>query len=234
MKIDATIIRLTIAQCRLFCDWPAVDINRLVDAADFMVVESGIRVADAGAQLEYLYLIATGSMRITRPIKPGQEFGGWPLLPGDAYGLLPLLAQQPSLYAATCREKCILVRIPEESLIESIVKNGQRVFPLVTELYRRYAALLSYHQSFATYSVRARVATVLLSIAARMPSGSSIANVCLSQLEIAGILGTRRQVVNRAIRSLEHDGAIVVKYSRILLIDLCKLEKLSRDENIYL
>lgn len=229
--MNITLIRLTVTQSELFSGWPACDATRLIEAADLITIESGIHLAEAGDRTDYLYLLAVGSIRLKRPIQSGLELGGLPLLPGDFYGLTPLITGQPLLFTAICREDCVLVRIPGKPFLEIIANNSNLFFSLFFAAHRQYVALLNCYESVTMRSVRARVATILISIGARMRSRNSLANVRLSQEEIAGMLGTRRQVINRALKSLEDECAIVVKYGRILLVDLQKLEKLSRDED---
>ncbi|MDN7676440.1 Crp/Fnr family transcriptional regulator [Burkholderia oklahomensis] len=227
------LIQLTISQSELFSSWFAEDVAELVEVADLITIDAGACLAHAGECTDYLYLLASGSVRLTRPMPSGLDIGGKPLLPGDFHGLEQLITQQSFIFTATCREKCILVRIPGGFIIKMVSKSGRLFFPLFSASYRQYVMLLDCYASAALYSVRARVAAMLTSIGVRTRPRSSLPYVCLSQDEIASMLGTRRQVINRALKSLEMEGAIVSKYGRILLVDIQKLEKLSRDEDVH-
>jgi CRP-like cAMP-binding protein len=71
------------------------------------------------------------------------------------------------------------------------------------------------------------VATLLNSIYTRSARGGRVSSINLSQEEIATMLGTRRQVVNRVLREMESEGAVQVLYGRIVISDIGKLEKMA-------
>jgi len=227
--MNRTLIRLTITQSNLFSSWPPDCIERLLAAADTVVVEPGTCVHRAGDPADFIYLLAAGSMTLTRELPSGASFSGGLHLPGDFHGLGPVISRRPHIHTAICKEKTVLVRLPAQVLRQMLANDGRLFFPIFSALERRHLKALDLYASAAMYSTQARIAGLLLGIHARGPSGATSGQVNLSQNEIAAMLGTQRQVINRALKAMEGDGVILVEYGRIIIRDTDKLNLLSQD-----
>lgn len=229
--MNDTLVRLAIRQSELFSDWPDEAIARLVANAVVLTVEPGTCVHHAGDPAKFVSLVVAGSMNLSRAMPHGRDFTGGLHLAGEFHGLGPVVAQTPHIFTAICKEKTVLVRIPGELLREMISANGRLSFSLFAALERRHLRAQVRHASAAVESIQARVAGLLKSIDARSVHGRGGSEVNLSQDEIATMLGTRRQVVNRALKDMAEEGAIRVEYGRILILDNDKLAQMAPDPN---
>lgn len=229
--MNDTLVRLAIRQSELFSDWPDEAIARLVSKAIVLTVEPGTCVHQEGDPAKYVSLVVAGSMNLSRAMPNGRDFTGGLHLAGEFHGLGPVVAQTPHIFTATCKENTVLVRIPGDLLREMIAANGRLSFSLFAALERRHLRAQVRHASAAVESIQARVAGLLKSIDARSVQGRGGSEVNLSQDEIATMLGTRRQVVNRALKDMAEDGVIRVEYGRILILDNAKLGQIAPDSN---
>lgn len=225
--MNETLGRLAISQSELFNDWPDEAIARLIQHADVLIVEPGTCVLRSGDAAQYLCLVVSGSMHLSRDMRSGSSFTAGLHLAGDFHGLGPVLAQRPHIYTAVCKERTVLVRIPADLLRDLVAVNGRLSFSLFAALERRHLQALNLHASAAVDSTQTRIAGLLKSINARGVRGRSNAEINLSQEEIAAMLGTRRQVVNRVLREMAATGAIHVQYGRIAIVDREKLDRLA-------
>ncbi len=224
-----TLIRLTITQSELFSSWPAECIERLIDVADALMVEPGTCVHRACGSAEFLYLLASGSMTLTRELPSGASFTGGLHLPGEFHGLGPVITRKPHIHTAVCKERTVLVRLPAEMLRQILANDGRLFFPILAALERRHLRALDLYAGAVMYSTQARISGLLVSVCARRPSGSSSTQVNLSQNEIASMLGTQRQVINRALKNLESEGVIQIEYGKIIILDANRLAVISKD-----
>lgn len=221
------LVRLAITQSELFSSWPDEEIARLVANASVQTVETGGCVHHAGDPAKYLSLVVAGSVILSRDMPGGRTFTGSLHLAGEFHGLGPIMAQAPHMFTATCKEKTILVRIPGELLREMVSGNGRLAFSLFAALERRHLRAQMRHATAAVESTQARVASLLKSIDDRSVKGRSGSEINLSQDEIAAMLGTRRQVVNRVLKDMAAEGAIRVQYGRIRILDHAKLDQMA-------
>jgi len=228
--MSKTLIRLTITQSVLFSSWPTECIDRLVESADTFVAESGTCVHRAGDPAEFLYLLVAGAMSLTRELSPKFSFSGGLHLPGAFHGLGPVITQRPHIHTAVCKDRSVFVRISGQVLRDVLVKDARLFFPIFAALESRHLRALDLYASAVMYSTQARIAGLLTSIYACSSRTPSSLQVNLSQNEIASMLGTRRQVVNRALKGMEANGVIRVEYGRIIILDFEKLELMSRDD----
>lgn len=230
--MENTLVRLVISQSELFSTWPAEVVSRLVAAADLRTVEADTCLIRTGDTADFLYILATGSIRLVRGTPSGRNFTAGLHLPGDYHGLGPVLTQVPYFYTAMCKQKSILVRIPAPLLREILCEDGRLSFTLFAGLGQRHRRALDHFESAATHPTNARIAQLLKAIHARSRRGIESADVSLSQVEIATMLGTRRQVVNRVLRAMADDGIVEIRYGKLSIVDWEKLEKLAGEPSL--
>ena len=225
--MNETLARVAITQSELFNGWPDEAIARLTQDSAVLVVEPGACLIRSGDAADYLFLVVSGSISLSRDMPSGGSFTAGLQLAGDFHGLGPVIAQGEHIYTAVCKDRTVLVRIPADLLRDLVAANGCLSFSLFAALERRYIQALNLHASAAVNSTQARIAALLKSIDARGVRGRSNAEIRLSQEEIAAMLGTRRQVVNRVLRDMAATGAIHVQYGRISILDREKLDRMA-------
>ncbi|HSV82754.1 MAG TPA: Crp/Fnr family transcriptional regulator [Ramlibacter sp.] len=228
--MSETLARLAISQSELFNTWPDEAIVRLVQQAEVVTVEPGTCVLRSGDKARHLCLVVSGSMNLSWDMPSGRSFTAGLHLAGEFHGLGPVMAQSPHIFTAVCKERTVLVRIPAELLRDMVAANGRLSFSLFSALDGRYIRALHLHASAAVNSTQSRIAGLLKSFDARGPRGRSNDGVHLSQDEIATMLGTRRQVVNRVLRDMAAAGAINVQYGRIAIVDREMLASMAAED----
>lgn len=221
------IAQVAIAQSELFVGWPAEAIARLVAAADVVRCEDGACLHRPGDTAEHLYLIAAGSLRVWRQSPSGRKFTAWVEFPGDFHGIGQVISEMPHSHMATCKGPTQLVRIPGTVIRDMLRRDGRLAVAVFAGFYRRHRYAWHLYETASTRGVRARVAALLQSILLRSRRARSAQAVQLSQDEIADMLGTRRQVVNRELRAMAAAGVVRLDYGRITVLDADALNDLA-------
>lgn len=216
--MSSPLVKISIAQSELFSGWPKACVERLVAAADVVNYEAKACVHRSGEIATHIYLIVTGSMQLSRRVS-NREFTAWLYFAGDCHGIGPVMTDSPFTYTAICKEPTMLIRIPAALLRELVRADGKLSSSLFSALGQRYRNALNLYESAATFSTRDRIAALLLSFVARNIRCRNASEVNLSQDEIATMLGTRRQVVNRALRDMERVEVVRVQYGRIAIVN---------------
>lgn len=223
------VIRVSIAQSDLFSQWPGDAIARLVSTAELRDVAPGEKVHSSGDRATHLYLIASGSIVFSRVAASGRPFTMGRHAAGDFHGLGPVLTQSNYIHDAVCRERTLIVCIPGSALRELIGNDGRLSFSLFAALESRHLRARDLYVTASVASTRARIADLIKALSARGNAGRFSAEINLSQGEIAAMLGTRRQVVNRVLREMADSGVLDVQYGRITIIDFDKLSLMAHD-----
>jgi len=189
--MSSVLAKLSIAQSELFSGWPSEAVERLIAAADIVSYDADTCVHRSGDRADYLYLVVTGSMQLSRRVSD-REFMAWLYFAGDCHGIGPAIANSRYIYTATCKEPTKLVRIPAALLRDMIRADGSLSFSLFAAFEQRYRNALNLYEGASTYSTRECIAGLLLSFVARNIRCRRASEVNLSQGEFATVLGTRR------------------------------------------
>ncbi len=227
--MENRLLRLVISQSEIFSKWPADAVSRIVAAADVCTVEAENCLVKRGEVAQFLYILITGSMRLIRETPSGRNFTAGLHFPGNFHGLGPVMTQIPYFYTVVCKEKSQLARIPATLLRQIVAENGRLAFALFIALGTQHRRALDHFESAATHPTKARIAQLLRDVHGRSKRAFKSAEVSLSQGEIATMLGTRRQVVNRVLGVMEQEGALEIRYGKISITNSTKLKKMATD-----
>lgn len=156
-----------------------------------------------------------GREQIVRYAPPGSSFNEVTVLDG---GVNPTNAQ-----AVVDSEVLVISREVMVELMDSDPRVTHAIIDSLSGLYRHLMELV---EDLSFRHVSERVSRVLLqSVVPHRGVGAGLdTQRRLTQGEIAEIIGSTREVVGRALRSLEDAGAIRLERGAITLVDVSKLE----------
>lgn len=221
--MESITARVAITQSPLFFTWPDQIRARMIASADILRLAPGDYLQAAGEFATHIFIVASGSVRLVRMAANGREFTVWIYFPGDFHGLGPIMTGEAYASAAIAREPAVIVRVPSTVIREIVSQNGALVFSLFKALDGRHRRILGLYETAVTLPVRARLLDLLVSIVLRQRPAAKSAEILLSQGELAVMLGSRRQVVNRIMTRLEHESLLEAQYGRIVVPDVSRL-----------
>jgi CRP/FNR family cyclic AMP-dependent transcriptional regulator len=186
------------------------------------------RRGDAG---EALYIVRNGEVRISVASAEGKELVLAMLGPGDFFGELALFDGDPRSADAIAAEDTTLLVLWRDQfrrLLEASPALAASALAALSRRLRRSDLLI---EDLAFLDVRARLARVLLDLAARKgvpgPEGVVIA-ARLTQRDLAALVGATRESVNKWLRACERDGLVRRARGRLVLPDVGGLHALLR------
>ncbi len=197
-------------------------IESLASAARLETVADGITVAWRGRPADHLLVVVQGALELAMTSPEGKRHVTNRLGPGQVFGLIPILDNQPWIHDATARGASQVVRIPRETLLAAMqahtTLSAQVVQLLCTRARRLYDTLAA--QSLTTLPVR--VARVL--VGQLQDRDDSV--VRMAQSDLADMLGISRQSLNVELQQLARAGMVELGRSRIDVRDRAALERL--------
>ncbi len=177
-----------------------------------------------------LYVVESGRVRVFKVSPEGREQVLLIAEAGEAFNEVAVFDDGPNPASAEALEPTVLLLLPKGALLSIVAAEPDvgRAFTRVFASHLRRLALLVEELSFKT--VTGRVARILLE---QLPSDVGVpagerAPRRLTQREIAAMAGTAREVVARAIKALEQQGAIRMERGRIVIVDAERLAGLGR------
>ncbi len=130
----------------------------------------------------------------------------------------------PNPASASAMEPSVVYIILKESLLPLVADC-----PAAQEVIRMFAARLRYLttvvEDFSFLSVVNRLAKMLLDLATAEGGPAPIPR--LTQDEMAAMVGSVRDVIGRALKTLERTGAIKIEGQRIMVTDPGKLKRMT-------
>jgi len=149
------------------------------------------------------------------------EFRGIVLLgEGDSYGELALLAGEGRALDAVARRDSRLRLIPAHAFDALFASKPEAQRTILRVLARQLQEMVALLAGIRSGSSLARTASLLANLAQSAGEQNSIE---ITQQELAELLGITRATVNKALRSLERDGAIRRRYGSIEILDPMRL-----------
>ena len=194
--------------------------------------EAGESVLFEGDPCEGLYVIVSGRVKVFKLSADGKEQVLRILGAGRTCNDVPVFDDGRNPGSVAALEASRLVLVPK-ARIRTLVERHPRVAAAVIRLLaERLRALSLMVEDLSLRSVVARVAKLLLDCTHGRSTLIEGTACCqhLTQHQIATMVGSVREVVQRALKALEKDGAIQMERGRIVVLDPKSLERWSQVE----
>lgn len=168
-----------------------------------------------------LYIIESGMVKIALPSEEGGEALLALLVPGEFFGELSLFDGEPRSASAVAMEPTETVVLHREEFLSFISQHPSVVIPILAVLSARLRGVNDVIGDCVFLDIPVRVAKKLVELAGtfgqNVSEGVEI-NLRLRQQELANMVGTTRESVNRALSLLEQRGAIKHDRQKITIL----------------
>lgn len=171
-----------------------------------------------------LFVIEEGCVKICRHSVGGREHILHLLNPGETFNDVAAMDGGDNPATAIAFTDATVWTIPRPALIAVTERHPELAWALIESMARRARYLVAKVEDLSMRSVKGRLARLLLEQAAH--NDAEALPRLLTQEEMANQLGTVREMVGRALRSLADDGIIVFDRHQIAVVDA---ERLARE-----
>lgn len=168
----------------------------------------------------HLYVVASGTVKISLPDDTGREVVVALYRGGDVFGELALFDNAPRSATVTALSETVVYALSGEDLFAVLERNPKamrRLLALLARIVRRVSGQVG---DLVFLDLEGRVAKYLLDISELSPGKRE---VDLTQEDLAAFVGGTRAAVNRALADLVKMGAIAVGRRHIEVLDPAKL-----------
>ncbi len=175
-----------------------------------------------GEPCQGLYVVKSGQIRVFKSSPEGREQVLFIARQGDSFNDVPVFDDGPNPASASALETSTVHIIPRETML-SLVAGCPAAQAIIKLFAARLRHLTTVVEDLSLRSVVSRLAKLLLESAVVEGGPSPIPR--LTQDEMAAMVGSVRDVVGRALRTLEKTNAIKIEGQRILVVDPEKLRE---------
>ncbi|WP_445167942.1 Crp/Fnr family transcriptional regulator [Mycolicibacterium sp. Dal123E01] len=204
------------------------DVTELCDRLDRRYVLAGQPIFDQGDPGELLYIIASGKVKIGTVAADGRENLSSVLGPSDMFGELSTLDPGPRMSSARALTDVDLVTMDRAQLRDWITPRPQVAEQLMRLLARRLRRMTTSRSDLVFTDAAGRVAKLLLQLAQRFGvqrDGSVLVNHDLTQDELAQLVGSSRETVNKVLSDFANRGWIQLNGKGLLISDTERLAR---------
>lgn len=184
-------------------------------------VEKGELIYSMGDEVDSLFVIHSGLVKIYRLSDTGKEQVLRLVKPGDFLGELTLFSHSPMGHYAEALEPCSMCIIEGSQLKALMGKYPTIAFKVLEELSQRLEKTEQLLEDISLHSVERRLAQVLLDLSA----GGNEIELEMSKRDLASQMGMSGETLSRKLSSFEAQGLIEqIGQRRMIIRDRAGLE----------
>lgn len=199
-------------------------VARLAALAD---LDKGVVLWNAGDPADALTVVVSGRIKIVRHAEAGdvilEIFG-----PGEAAGVVAVYNQIPYPATAIALEPTTVLRLPRRDWFDLLERDPAFTRAMLLEMTRLNMALTRKLAAMHGTRVPSRIATLFLSLAARMGRegrGGVEIPLALSRQEIAESVGTTVETAIRVMSRWNREGLLLTERERFVIPDPDRLRE---------
>ena len=229
MQIDAARrTDLVLAQICYFAGLDGTARREIERAVRRRSYEAGERILTQDEPCQGLHFVISGQVRLVRTAADGREQVLSVLGPGATFNDAAVFEGRQNSDGAVAVGATTVGLVPTGVMTSLIDRHPEVAKAALKVLSARQRALAKVIEDLALHDVTTRVARLLLGCIGRhehMIEKADTACMHITHQEIASMVGSVREVVQRALKELERDGAITLERSPIRVRDPAKLER---------
>jgi CRP/FNR family cyclic AMP-dependent transcriptional regulator len=206
----------------LFASFPEDQLRMLTTMVARRSATRSTTIMAGGDATDSLYIVLSGRLKVMMSDSDGKEVILSILGPGEFFGEMGLIDDEPRSASVVTIEPCELLYISKRDFKKCLVENSEMSMAVMRGLVRRLREADRKIGSLALLDVYGRVARLLLDMAENV-NGEKVVTKRLPKQDIAKMIGASREMVSRVMKDLQTGGYIEMRGSNIVLRDTIML-----------
>jgi CRP/FNR family cyclic AMP-dependent transcriptional regulator len=200
----------------MFNGVPEASLQGIARVAMMRRIARGASIVHAGDRTDFVYLVLSGSLKVLVSDEEGREVILSMLGPGELFGEMGVLDENPRSATVVAVTPCDLVVIAKHDFKRCLQENFEVSHYIMRNLVTRLRKADRKIESLALMDVYGRVARLLLDMAENV-GGERVVTRKISKQDIAKMIGASREMVSRVMKDLQLQGLIEEGDGKILL-----------------
>lgn len=207
-------------QVSIFAELPQEIVADLAKRVWQKTAEAGSVIVSHEEAGDALFVIASGKVKVVLYGETGREIILSILRAGDFFGEMALLDKQPRSANVVAVEESQLLGLDREAFQTHLTAHPSTALAVLAEMSRRLRHADEVIGNLALLDVYARVARTVRDLAQKQGEpvdGGLLIKERPTQQEIAGLIGTSRETVSRALSDFARRGLLEMSGKQILV-----------------
>lgn len=203
-----------------------LEINRSQNLVHYKKKED---IFHSGEIPHQLYFVVSGKVKTQKMSIDGKELITEIYSEGDFFGYEAILSESKHTNHAKAFEDSTLITISKKDFFQLIYSNKQIAKKFIEMLSKKVVQKEENLLILAYSSVRQRTAETLISIHKKFnQTNDENSPIKISREELSNIIGTATETVIRVISEFKEEGLIDLKFGKIVINSIPKLEQISK------
>ncbi len=221
-----THIKNILQHLRHFGELPEEVQEAIAASASHRHFDAGQVIYVEGEPAESIYILESGWVKATRMTREGREQAMMFLRPVEVFGDIAVVTGTTYPGTVVALEDVEAWVIPAQTLLDLIPRHPELAMAVIRHLGGRVLHYISLVEDLSLRSVESRLANTLLRYAEPREGQLIVPRRDWTTFdEMAVRLGTVRDVLSRALKTLEAEGLLKVEKQAIILVDPKGLEQ---------
>ena len=218
----ATVSTAVLKAVPLFASFPEEQLRMIATMVTRRSAPRSNTIMAGGDPTDSLYIVLSGRLKVMMSDSDGKEVILSILGPGEYFGEMGLIDDEPRSASVVTLEPCELLSIAKRDFRKCLADNFEMSMAVMRGLVRRLREADRKIGSLALLDVYGRVSRLLLDMAETV-NGEKIVTKRLPKQDIAKMIGASREMVSRVMKDLQVGGYIEIRGSNIVLRDTIML-----------
>ena len=200
-------------------------LSEVTTVKSFAKSQTIIHKSDEG---DMFFSILTGKVKVILTDEEGKEYIVCILRPMEFFGEMSLLDGEPRSASVVTMDETEVLVLRREDFVALLQKNPMLCIKLIGVLGQRLRKANQHIESLVFLDVCGRLARMLLDMAesqGKETDEGMLIKVEHSRTDLANLIGTTRETLTRALKTLENMGYIVIEKNRFLVTDKSGLRR---------
>jgi len=202
----------------LFTSFPEDQLRMLTTMVTRKSAPRSTTIMAGGDPIDSLYIVLSGRLKVMMSDSEGKEVILTIHGPGEFFGEMGLIDDEPRSATVMTIEPCELLSIAKRDFKKCLAENFEMAMAVMRSLVKRLREADRKIGSLALLDVYGRVARLLLDMSENV-DGEKVVTKRLPKQDIAKMIGASREMVSRVMKDLQTGGYIEMRGSTIVLRD---------------
>lgn len=219
-------VRNVMANIALFAGLTEAQLDGLASIIVDKPYEKGEMIFFEGTPAKGFYVVAQGHVKIYKSAPDGREAILHVFGPGEPFGEVAVFQGGTFPAHAVTVEKSRLLFLPREALVARISSDPALALNMMAALSSRLRQFANKIESLTLKETPQRLAAYLIT-ASELKDGADTFTLDIAKGLLAGMLGTARETLSRALTKMVEEGVVRVEGRQITILDRISLEGLA-------
>lgn len=209
-----------------FSGLEAAELDAMKELFREIKFDKGAHFLKEGDRSDSLYFVVSGLVKVYKTSAGGREQVLHIAAPGDSLNDVSLYDDGPIAAGMLSLTPIVLYTIRKDAVMKILNGNSRIMINVIRSLAQRIRRDSNLLEDLSSTQVLVRLAKLFLG---RLGGEEYTVGLNLTQRDIAGLVGSSREMVNKSLRILEEKGGIRLSRGRVIVLDKVVLSAIARE-----